>query len=329
MTPSFYASQGDDTSEEVTTKRLASIVANLKCELFAAVNNTAPLRLFYDSPKYDGEIPVRHTYRTATLKDILSAVEYIGGISVQMEATNTVGSNPTAKFSKWGAAKYPLSLDLNASISEASHLQNTYYFSADFARLYAENDTVPAKFHPDSVNEVANRTGIVPGCGKGNELEGKMRLYGTISSAIVASDMNDISVWPKNADYPNAADSALDAKYTGEIDTTVDFTTTSSFSGGPTWDFTHVSLPNGNDGLLNANRIAKNELQAVFLPICITSRFHPINSAKPYRYKPDLPAGTPRWAYFLPQCNTPEAVKNKRDLFQHAIETIQHRQIQF
>jgi hypothetical protein len=330
VTPEFYSGGSDQTSESETQVRIASIIANFKCELFEAVNNEKPIPLFYDTPAYSGKIPVRPLRHDKpelefTLKNIFSAIEYVGGVSLTLDATNTLGSNPMAKFSKWGAAKYPLSLNLNASISEASHLQNHYYFSADFSRLVGDQGS-KASFHPPLTTQ---KTSAVPGCGGSHELEGKLRLQGTLANGIMLGDQNDISVWPGNADYPSAAKSALDAKYSGEIDTTVDFTTTTSFNGGPTWDFTHVSLPSGNDGLLNATRVAKNELSAVFFPICISTKYHVKNSSKPFEYSPQLPNGTPRWANFLPQCGTTAAAESKQKLFQHAIETIQKRQIEF
>ncbi|WP_158704438.1 hypothetical protein [Rhizobium sp. NXC24] len=333
MTPSFDMVGTDETNEAATRSRLASIIANFKCELFQATNSSRSLPLYYNTPKYSGESQLRplqtkNEEQEFTLKNIFSAIEYIGGVSVTMDATNTVGSSAKADFSKWGAAKYPLSLNLDASISEASHLQNHYYFSADFSRLVGDNPS-KAHFYPRIVDDQAQRTSAVPGCGGGNELEGKLRLFGTLANGIMLGDENDISVWPGNADYPAASKTALDSKYSGEIDTTVDFTTTSSFAGGPTWEFTHVSLPNGNDGLLNARRVARNELSAVFFPICITAKYHVQNKSAPYEYNPHLPFGTPRWANYLPQCGTQKAVENKIDLFRHAIDTIKQRQIEF
>ncbi|MGO8151213.1 hypothetical protein AB9F36_15515 [Rhizobium leguminosarum] len=333
MTPELFVGGTDQTSGDATRFRIATIIANFKCELFEAVNSEKPIPLLYNSPALQGRIPVRSFDRSAkdaefNLRNIFSAIQYIGGVSLTLDATNTLGTNPAANFFKLGSAKYPLSIDLSGSISEASHLENQYYFSADFARLVGNGDN-KAKFNPASVQLAATNTKLVPGCGRGHELAGKLRLESTLANGLMLADQNDISVWPGNADYPNAIEAALDPKYSGEIDTTIDFTTTTSFNGGPTWALTHVSLPNGNEGLLNAKREAKNRLSAVFFPICVTTRYRPTNSSKPYTYDPPLPHGTPRWANFLPQCGTKEAMVKKQDLTQRAIETIQRRRVEF
>lgn len=272
--------------------RIASIMANLKCELHQAANDQTEMPQFMNDTSLKlatRGIPTRE--RRFTLKNIFSAIAYVGEVELTIDATHTNGSNPSLKFPGLGTGTSPLTIGVSAAVSEKGHRSNTTYHSIDFERL-VEGPEQPVAQAP---------TGP---CGTGPELRGRLGIEENLKMGLVASSMNDISVWPGNASYPGAPDGGVEAKYTaGRIHAVIDFTTTTSLSGGPTWELRRFIGPNSGEGLFNHKREALNQIAFTFLPLCIRDRYRGTKMRERWEYLPPLPQGTPGWANYLPPCN--------------------------
>lgn len=272
--------------------KIASIMANIKCELFTAANDDKPLPLYInDRPLLEKKLPDPEPDRKFNLKNIFSAIEYVGELELTIDATHTEGLSPSLSLPGLGSDKNPLTIGVDGGISEIGHRSNKTYHSVDFERLVEGTEQKPAK-RP-----------TLP-CPSGSELQGRLGLEDNLKMGIVASSMNDLSVWPGKASTPGAASSVGDEYTAGRIHAVVDFTTTTSLSGGPKWELPHFVGPNSNDGLFNHKREALNQLSFTFIPICIRDRYRGAKGkAGRWEYSPPLPYGTPAWANYLSPCS--------------------------
>lgn len=300
--PPFDLSASDKTYG-APIMRIASIMANLKCELWAAANDRQPM------PQFENEIPLRleahkppEPGRVFNLQNIFRAIEYVGEVQLMVDAEQTTGASPSLSFPDLGSAAHPLKIVLDASVSEKGHRANTTYHSVDFARLVK-----------GTVREQITATPPTLPCVKGSELSGSLGIKDNLQMGIVASKMNDLSVWPKNASHSGVApDAGVGAEYTvGQIHAVIDFTTTTSVSGGPSWEMTNFVGPNSGEGLFHHKRSALNQLSFTFLPICIRDSFKGVRDGKRWDYTPPLPQGTPGWANYLPPCSAPDVTRRK------------------
>ncbi len=278
--------------------RIASIMANVKCELWEAANSEQELPSFHnDTDLRRRETEQAEPDRVFNLKNIFSTIAYVGEMSITLDATERSGVSPSAHFFGWGSDARPLSVDAEASLSGVGHRESTTYHSVDFERL-VQGEDVPAAKPPAAP------------CRTGTELSGPLKIVEILQAGLVASDMNDISVWPGNASNPGAGKGGVGDRYSaGQIHAVVDFTTVSSISGGPTWSLRHFEGP--GKGLLNASRVAKHQLIFTFIPICIRNKYQRIKATLPHEYEPKLPRGSPRWANYLPPCGTARAAETR------------------
>ncbi|MGX9992611.1 hypothetical protein ACS4RR_026350 (plasmid) [Rhizobium sp. Z1P35] len=283
--------------------RIASTMANLKCELWTAANDKDPM------PQFETDIPLKkedhkppEPWRVFNLQNIFRAIEYVGEVQLMVDAEQTTGSSPSLSFPGLGSAAHPLTIGLDASVSEKGHRANTTYHSVDFERLVK-----------GTAREQGTATPPTLPCGRGAELSGPLGIKDNLQMGLVASKMNDLSVWPKNASNSGVApDAGVGAEYTvGQIHAVIDFTTTTSINGGPSWELTHFVGPNSGEGLFNHKRQALNQVSFTFLPICIRDSFKGVKVSERWEYTPALPQGTPGWANYLPPCSAPEIRRSK------------------
>ncbi|MBO0132289.1 hypothetical protein [Agrobacterium burrii] len=289
--------------------RVASIMANLKCELWDAANSHEEMPQFLNDPSLRlADRVTDDESRKFTMKNIFGAIAYVGEVELTIDATQTTGSNPSLSFPGLGSSAHPFEIGVNAEVSQKGHRSNTTYHSVDFERLVAGSEQPPAA-KPS-----------VP-CGQGRELAGRIGLEENLKMGLVASSMNDISVWPKSASYPNVS-STVEDKYTGgQIHAVIDFTTTMSVSGGPSWELKHFEGPNSDSGLFNHRREALNQVAFTFLPVCIRDAYAGTRNGTRWEYKPKLPHGTPAWANYLPPCRAPGVAQRKNQALNQAHDT--------
>ncbi len=116
--------------------RIASIMANVKCELWEAANSEQELPSFHnDTDLRRRETEQAEPDRVFNLKNIFSTIAYVGEMSITLDATERSGVSPSAHFFGWGSDARPLSVDAEASLSGVGHRESTTYHSVDFERL--------------------------------------------------------------------------------------------------------------------------------------------------------------------------------------------------
>jgi hypothetical protein len=275
--------------------KVASLMANLKCELYAAVNDTTELTYYQDDPALgihplpahgDDPVTLRNDRRNFTMQNIFSEIEYVGEALFQLDVTSTEAANPSAGFITpyHSAAANNLTLSVGAQWSEAGHRFIYQYVSVDFERL-VDIHKGNARGSDEKILGIAERP--TP-CITGPQLAGSLGLAEDLGSDLTINAMNDISVWPTLASNSNASGSGesastaptlgsptkipvADNKYpVGQMEAQIDFTITSGVNGGENWTITHFKGPaNSSSPLLNATRRVQDTLQISFLPVCI------------------------------------------------------------
>jgi len=202
--------------------RIASIMANLKCELYYAANDMTELPEFRNDTTLQLKTREPPSFdRRFTLKNMFSAIEYVGEVELTIDATQTTGASPSVSFPGLGSSAHPWSIGVDAGVSEKGHRANTTFHSIDFERLVEglEQKAAPKPEGP---------------CGQRSELAGHRGLIENLKMGVVASSMNDLSVFPGSVSNPGAPKDSIEGKYTaGQIHAVVDFTTTTNISGGP------------------------------------------------------------------------------------------------
>lgn len=288
--------------------RVASIMANLKCELYEAANDQEEM------PQFRNDVDLRQFDRDPAepdrkfnLQNMFSAISYVGEVELTIDAVQTAGTSPSLSFPGLGAND-KLTVGIDGSINTKGHRSNTTYHSVDFERLVKGPGQPPAR-EPKRP------------CARGTELQGSLGLKDNLKMGMVASSMNDISVWPSSSSHPTVK-STVEPKYSaGRIHAVIDFTTTTSLSGGPTWQLQHFEGLNSGAGFLNYRREALNQVAFTFLPICIREKYKGKKVGQRWEYTPKLPQGTPGWANYLPPCGGVDDLRRKTEAVDEAHRT--------
>lgn len=151
-------------------------------------------------------------------------------------------------------------------------------------------------------------------CGGRTELGGRLGIQESLSYHFITGDMNDIAVFETPPPPPSPGTSAPSSKplkipstavqyVIGQIQAQMDFTITSGVNGGPNWTLANFKGPTGSLPFLSFSRIVKDTLLLTFIPVCIRQKYKPSKGSAPFKYKPELVEGTPRWANYLPPCS--------------------------
>jgi hypothetical protein len=321
--PFVFVSSGSNITP--AGPKIASLMANLKCELWDAANDsTSELQAYRDSPDLRTN-PAEATAppdRKFTLKNYFQEIEYVADAEWTLDATGTGALNPlfidTNPY-KAAVGLFPMTslvLTVSPQLSDTGHRFMQVYSSVDFARLVASE---PRNYH--YAKSVEPRISSYP-CSlnyepQGVELQGQLRLKETLATGITAISMNDVGLFPPDQPVPAGGSSApaspenslnSSGQYTfGIISAQIDFTIIEGISGGPTWTLHHFIGPGGSSqGFINLNRQVKDTLQITFVPVCIRKKYwsDPSILGAQHEYHPKFIVGTPGWANFLPPCNT-------------------------
>lgn len=318
--------QGDINAAAPVGPKVASLVANLKCELWNAANSELPLDFYKDQPS----LPKRKNdggTRAFTLHNIFTEVEYVGEATFTLDVIQTGAFNPSVSVTNWlgpAAGKFPATsqvLAVGGQYSEAAHRYITLETSVDFARLVG-SPRDPRYRGPGT--EPSPAAAPAPCDGKGGELKGSLGMTETLATGLIEAAMTDISVFPRdeakvdgNTPLPKSAPVQLPTTYSfGQISGQVDFTIIEDVNGGPNFIYKFVTFPGtgGSNGLLNFQRQVKDTLVVTFVPVCIRQRYYTKSTKQvPFEYtslaEPPLEQpmveGTPGWANYLLPCDTP------------------------
>ncbi len=305
--------------------KIASLVANLKCELFEAANNDRyVIPRYYNDPglpqHYDPNVPgykPQDPSRLFTLKNLFEEIEYVGEAEFQLDVTSTPGLAPSLAFIHPYTSATSVTSSLSLGVSQGAHRDLAIFSSVDFERLvksppaFGQRSKEPplARFAPTAYSPKGGANPSEP-CNQGSELAGFLGLQEELISHFIIADMNDVSVWPDPTSSKLTKLQPSDIKYgLDPITVVTDFTVTSSINGGPSWSLVHFKGPNSTAGLLNYSRAVKDTLTLTVIPVCIRQKYHTSDTKAPYKYHPEFVEGTPRWANFLPPCAQAHAQK--------------------
>lgn len=313
--------------------KVASLIANLKCELWLAANSKKILPFYKDDLSLETKNHLTDVDHSYALKNIFAEIEYVAQATLTLDVVDVGAFNPLAVLTKPMAPQmgvYPATsqvLSVGGTVSESPHRYIQINQSIDFGRLVE-----PAKGSDELVNpgDVARAADPTKGgiCGnpaaKGPELQGDLGLEETLASGMIAATMNDTSVFPSMADPKNMTEHGVQAPIAvstnntfGLISAQIDFTVVENFNGGPTWVTRYFKGPGGNNnGLVNLNRQVKDQLLITFVPVCVRLK-GTINPKIPGRYEYDaagitMADGTPSWANYLLPCSDPALPNDAR-----------------
>lgn len=262
---------------------VAALVANLKCELWEAANDTQVLPYYLDLPELPLHPPMQHPSvdREFNLKNLFVEIEYVGDIKLTLQVTDTGALNPSANFIQpLAAANTNLTLAVGGQISAQGDRFIDIYQSVDFARLvpspenplYTAVRKVPGPrgqpgFHEDKpFPKLRDKLARAPDesngspCDRGALLAGRLGLKESLASYAISAAMQDVAVLLSPAAGSSSGGSGASSGGTlygqqisltgfsgyayGQMDTQIDFTITLGVNGGPNWTLTKFKGPN-------------------------------------------------------------------------------------
>ena len=201
--------------------KVASLMANLKCELWDAANSTDPLPYYEDGPTLtqhkddttrgplqlrEAEFPVSpNDPRTFNLRNLFQEIEYVGDVQLTLDVTGGSSFNPSMTASKYYRAMMGvlpatgMILSVGGQLGDTGHRNIQIDTSVDFSRI----NTIP-KFLIDSAFwgqpqvpaadvGYAKCDNFTP---RGLDLGGQLYLKQGLATAVIAVAMNDLSVSP-------------------------------------------------------------------------------------------------------------------------------------
>jgi hypothetical protein len=312
--------------------KVATLMANLKCELYRAVNSQEPLTAYQDAQSLalrpSSVDPHLSSDRQFTLQNIFKQIEYVADAYFTLDVTGTSGINPTASFTqpyRSALGVLPATsavLSVGGTLSESSHRYIQLYTSVDFSRLLAsEPNSMTAEDREPRIARYLETA--CPHGPTGTELEGSLDLKQTLALGIMESAMNDVSLQPDTSATaastgPGAPPTANggQSQYTfGLISAQIDFTIVQGINGGPNWNLAYFKGPGGgSQGLLNFSRTVLDKLNIAFVPVCVRQHywFDPRDKNPNHQYFPEPNVATPFWANFLPPCSSPNHLALQR-----------------
>lgn len=291
---------------------VAALIANLKCELWEAANDTSTLPYYLDLPGLPLHPPSRHPSpdRFFNLKNLFVEIEYVADFKLTLQVTDTGALNPSADFIKpLPVSMTNLTLAVGGQISGQGDRYIDIYQSVDFSRLVASpvnplykkwNTLSGDKLFPELTAyekvPVAKRLARPPNeidespCDHGFLLGGKLGLKEDLATYAIATAMQDAAVLLQPGSGTSGGTlfgqqislTGFSGYAFGEMDSQIDFTVLMDVNGGPNWTLITFKGPNvtsaggaNGQGLLNISRQAKDTVFVTVLPVCIRQKYFP------------------------------------------------------
>jgi len=303
---------------------VASLLANIKCELWEAANDATELPYYPDT--IDGiehpRPPADDPSRRFNLRNLFEEIEYIAEIKLTLDVQDNGAFNPSANYIKpLAVPTTTFTLAVGGQLGEQAHRNINLYQSIDFQRLVASRENPiyeklrKLKFPiPPRVEEyerarapydLASAADGSP-CGRGQGLHGRLGLKEALGTSAIAARMQDVAVLLRSSGTSGGTIfgqtpslSGFTPYAFGEMDTTIDFTVNADLNVGPNWSLTSFKGPNvsseggaNGSGLVNVSRQAKDTLLMTVIPVCIRQKYIPAIWAKDPSTFP-LAAGAP------------------------------------
>lgn len=289
---------------------VAAILANIKCELWQAANDTNELPYYLDVPGLPLHPPSQHPSpdRTFNLRNLFSEIEYVAELKLTLETTDSGALNPSVNFIQ------PLSVvNTNLTTAIGGQVYNStdrifdLYQSIDFQRLVLISEhplfkngfkVGPYKFNLHKHEPPQARAPYDPesvsddwtACDQGLGIHGRLGLREDLATSAIAARMQDVAVLSSTSSSSSGTVyrqtpslSGFNGYTFGEMDTTINFTVNLDLNGGPNWTFAKFKGPNVSSsqggtnglGLANVSRYAKDSLILTVVPVCIRPKYFP------------------------------------------------------
>lgn len=205
--------------------KVASLMVNLKCELWDAGNSTETIPYYTDGPRLvehkddiarepdqkirDAEFPISaENPRTFNLRNLFQEIEYVGDVQLILDVNGSGAFNPSITASKYYSAMKGLLpatgavLSVGGQLSDTGHRNIQIDTSVDFGRLVAippgliDIEFQNRKQEPVADIGAANCDNYKP---DGWELQGQLHLKESLATSFIAVAMNDIAVSPDSS----------------------------------------------------------------------------------------------------------------------------------
>jgi hypothetical protein len=286
---------------------VAALVANIKCELWEAANDTSELPYYRDVPDLRLHPVSEHPSpdRAFNLRNLFIEIEYVADYKLTLQVTDTGALNPSANFIKnLPAAGTNLTLAVGGQVSEQADRFIDIYQSVDFSRLvrspenprYAALRKIqPFPKLPDTLalrpDVDANGLPVASPCDHGTLLGGRLGLKEALATYAISARMQDVAVLMKPSSGSSSGGTLYGQQIAltgfngyafGQMDAQIDFTVLMDVNGGPEWTLTTFKGPTvtgaggaNGQGLLNFSRLAKDTVLVTVIPVCIRPKYFP------------------------------------------------------
>jgi hypothetical protein len=287
---------------------VAALVANIKCELWEAANDTTKLPYYKDLPGLPPHEPSHHPSpdREFNLHNLFVEIEYVADYKLTLQVTDTGALNPSANFIKnLPAAGTNLTLAVGGQLSEQADRFIDIYQSVDFSRLvgspenprYTAVRKVPGhldKPFPKISDRLAELPEQIEGgpspCSHGALLGGRLGLKEALATYAITSRMQDVAVLLSPSGSSSGGTlygqqislTGFNGYAFGQMDSQIDFTILMDVNGGPEWTLATFKGPTvtggggaNGQGLLNFSRQAKDTVLVTVIPVCIRAKYFP------------------------------------------------------
>jgi hypothetical protein len=288
---------------------VAALIANIKCELWEAANDTTQLPYYDEVPSLPPHVPKDGSLeddpeRNFTLRNLFEEIEFIAELKLTLDVTDSGAVNPSANFIKpYAAAGTNVVLAVGGQAYDSAHRNIDIFQSVDFSRLvesprhrlYVKGFSVgPYKFNkfphepgPAKSPYVVYGPGTPP-CDHGIGLHGNLGLKEVLATGAIAARMQDVAVLatPPGASgstvFNQPPPSGFNGYAFGQVNTQIDFTINLDINAGPNWTLLKFKGPNvtggggaNGQGLLNFSRQDKDTVVLTFMPVCIRQKYFP------------------------------------------------------
>lgn len=288
---------------------VAALLANVKCELWQAANDTTELPYYEDTIYLNERHFAENPNCTFNLKNLFTEIEYVAELKLTLEVTDSGAFNPSANFIKTLPAPMTnLTLAVGGQFYDSADRVFDLYQSVDFQRLVAspvhplyKSGLKVGKYPPFTFTKpeppqargpyriVAGDTSDPSPCDHGLGLHGRLGLREALATSAIAARMQDVAVLVSTGGSSSGTVygqipqlSAFNGYAFGEMDTTINFTINMDINAGPNWTLTSFKGPNvaseggaNGLGLVNFSRWAKDLLILTVIPVCIRQKYFP------------------------------------------------------
>jgi uncharacterized membrane protein YgcG len=258
--PPFVLTDDQSVPAAPLGPKVASLIANLKCELWDIANDDRSLLPYYRDvvalSLHDTDAEKRPIDPYFTLKSFFQQIDYVATATYTIDVFQTAAANPSINsIVPFSNPMFNFTLAVGGQLSDTAHRNTNLNSSVDFMRL-VESDQNPLfkakkSFEfPLARDPTGDHKGYLdPGdtypCDRGSQLGGRLGLKETVATGAITANMNDVAVFePPSVGSVHGTSIANASQYIlGQFSAQIDFTITVGLNGGPNWTLSHFKGP--------------------------------------------------------------------------------------